>query len=131
MKKFKMPASLAACADLLYKTKQDRLAKDKEAAELKAMETAISEHIIATLPKSQASGIAGKIARVSIEQKVTVAVEDWDKLYAYIIKNQKKGAFALLQRRVSVGAVEEIWRDKKVVPGCVPFKVPVISLTKR
>lgn len=127
----KIPKSLAACADLLYKVRQERLAKDKEAAALKAQESALVEHLINNLPKSQASGIAGKVARASIETKVTVSVTDWDKLYAYIIKNQKKGAFALMQRRVSVTAVEEIWHAGKEVPGCTPYRVPTISLTKR
>lgn len=129
--KFKPPASLAACADLLYKLRQERLAADKVAAELKSRETMLVEHLIATLPKSSATGISGKVATAKIELKTTVSVNDWDKLYAYIVKNQKKGAFALMQRRVSVGAVEEIWNTGKAVPGCEPFRIPTISLTKR
>lgn len=128
---FKPPKSLAACVDLLYKIRQERLAKDKEAAALKEKETALSEHLINNLPKSEASGIAGKVARVSIETKQIVTVTDWDKLYDYVVKNKKKGAFALLQRRVSDSAVKEIWQAGKPVPGCSPFNVPVISLTKR
>lgn len=127
----KIPKSLATCADMLYAIRKERLLKDKEAAALKAQETELVEHLINNLPKSQASGIAGKVARASIEMKTTVSVTDWDKLYAYIVKNQKNGSFALMQRRVSASAVEEIWRTGKAVPGCEPFKVLTISLTRR
>lgn len=130
-KEFKPPKSLAVCADLLYTTREERLTLQKEVDVLVAKESALREHLINNLPKSDASGIAGKLARASVELKTTIKVADWDKLYAYVIKNAKKGSFALLQRRVSDGAVREIWEQGKEVPGCEPYKVPVISITKR
>lgn len=123
----KLPKSLAACADLLYTTKQARLAADKVAEELKKKEAAIEEHIIANLPKSDATGIAGKVARASIVVKTIPIVKDWDAFYAYIKKNN---AFELLQRRLSEGAIQERWDAKKTVPGVDTFKRSKVSLTK-
>lgn len=127
----KIPKSLALCADMLYNLRKERIAKDKEAAELKAQETALVEHLINSLPKSDATGVSGKVANVKVEMKQTVQVEDWDKVYDYVTKNRKKGAFALLQRRIGASAVQEIWASGKEVPGCVPFNVPTLSVTKR
>jgi len=130
-KEFKPPKSLATCADQLYQIREERYALNKQVDALAAKEAVLRDYLIANLPKSDATGAQGKIARASIEMKTTIQVTDWDKLYAYITKNAKKGGFALMQRRVSESAVREIWESKKEVPGCVPYKVPVVSVVKR
>ena len=65
----KLPKSLAACADLLYETRQSRLKEKKVIDEFSALETALKERLINELPKGEASGIAGRVARVSINTK--------------------------------------------------------------
>lgn len=130
-KKFTPPKSLATCADTLYKLREERLALQKQVDALAEQESILREHLINNLPKSSATGISGKLATAKVETKSVVQVADWDALYAYIIKNAKKGGFALLQRRVSDSAVREIWEEKKEVPGCKAFNVPVVSVTKR
>jgi hypothetical protein len=130
-KAFKPPASLAACADLLYKTREQRYVLQRQATALEEQEGILREHLINNLPKSQASGISGKIANAKIETKQIVQVPDWLKLEKYIVRNANKGSFALLQRRVNASAVEELWAAGKKVPGCEPFKVKVVSVTKR
>ncbi len=52
----KLPKSLAMCADLLYTTQQQRFALNKEAEKLQAIEVALRQHLIDTLPKGEASG---------------------------------------------------------------------------
>ncbi len=131
MKKFTPPRSLAVCADMLYKTREERLALQKQVDALQEKETALREHLINNLPKSQSTGISGKLATARIELKTVVQVTDWDKLYAHIVKNAKKGAFALMQRRVSNSAVDEMWTQGKEVPGVEPYTMPVVSITKR
>ena len=123
----KFPKTMAACADLLFEVKQARLAADKVAAELKSKESQIIEHIINNLPKSEATGVAGKLARATIVVKTIPVVKDWDKFYAYVKKNS---AFELLQRRLSESAVEERWEQKKTVPGVETFKRSTVSLTR-
>jgi hypothetical protein len=128
----KLPKTLAQCADKLYEVRQQRLALSKQVEAMEREEAALREHLIANLPKSQASGIAGKIARASVETKTVVQVEDWDKLYGYMVKQygKNKGIFSLLQRRVGDATVKEMWAAGKEVPGCKPFDVPVVSLNK-
>lgn len=125
--KFKFPKTLGECADKLYKLREERLATQKVAEELEAEEKALKEHIIQTLPKSEASGVAGKVARVTVVTKQVPQVKDWKKFYAFI---KKTGAFELLQRRLTDKAVAERWEVGKAVPGVEPFGVVTISLNK-
>lgn len=126
-KKFKFPKTMGACADKLYQLREKRLAEQKRVDEIEAEEKALKEHIIQTLPKSEASGVAGKLARVSVVTKVIPQVENWDKFYAYI---KKKGEFDLLQRRVSDTAVKERWDNGKQVPGVKTFNALTVSINK-
>jgi hypothetical protein len=123
----KMPKSLGQCADALYNIRQLRLAKQKEVDELAQREAAYRQHLIDNLPKSDANGITGSVARATIVKEVQPRVADWDKLYAYIKKNN---AFELLQRRVSAAAVEERWDADKQVPGVETFTLVKVSLNK-
>ena len=124
---FKLPKTLAACADLLYQTKAARLLLAKQVDDLAKRETLLKDHLIDNLPKGDASGIAGKVARVSVETKVIPKVEDWDKLHTFI---KKTGAWELLGRTISATAVKERWEAKKVVPGVGTFNAFTVSCTK-
>lgn len=134
--KFVIPKSLAACADLLYSTREKRLAMDKEAAALQAQETALREHLINNLPKSNATGIAGKLVRASIENKVVYSVDaehgGWDSIRAYIVKNQKKnpGVWGLMNKALNQGTAKEMAEAGVKVDGLKALNVPVVSLNK-
>lgn len=125
--KFKFPEALGACADRLYEIRQQRLALQKDIDALAAEETALKEHLIATLPKSDASGIAGKLCRVAIVTKAVPQVEDWDVLYKHI---KRTGQFDLMQRRLVDAAVKERWDVGKKVPGVGYYTVVSVSLNK-
>lgn len=124
---FVPPETLGACADLLYKLKAERLAAQKVVEALEVRESALKTHIINTLPKSDASGVAGKVARVTVVTKQVPQVCDWGKLYAYV---KRTGQFELLQRRVSDAAVKERWENGKAVPGVDAFTAVSVSLNK-
>lgn len=126
----KIPAKLGACADLLFSLQTQRYKLQKEVEELKKEEAELREHIINTLPKSEANGIAGKTCRVTIKKKRVAQIKDFDKLMDYVFKNRKKGGLALIQRRVNDGAVKEIWEDGKVVPGVEGFDALSLSINK-
>ena len=64
-KTYKFPKKIGTCADKLYKLRQDRLAQQKIVDALQEEESALKTHIINTLPKSEASGVSGKLARVT------------------------------------------------------------------
>jgi len=131
-KKFTPPKTLAACADLLYKTREERYAANKVVEALKEKEAILREHIIDNLPKSQATGITGKTAMATIEKTSVWKSTDWDKTFDYIVKNRKKGAFAILQKRLSETALNEIVAHTgKPVPGAELLTVLTVSCTKR
>ena len=131
---FKIPKTLAGCADRMYTVRHERYALQKQVDLLAAEENALREHLIDNLPKSQASGIAGRVARASIDSKIVWQVEPdgWPKVYEYIIKNYKKnpGVFALLQRRLGEAAVKEMDEAGVKVPGTASMDVKTVSLNK-
>lgn len=126
-KKFKFPKTMGACADRLYELREKRLGEQKKVDVIEEEEKALKEHLIQNLPKSEASGVAGKVARVTVVTKVIPQVEDWDKFYAHI---KKKGEFDLMQRRVSDTAVKERWDAGKQVPGVKTFNALTVSINK-
>lgn len=121
---------LGAVADELYRIREERLALDRQVDELKKVESKLRDHIINTLPKSEANGIAGKVVRVTINTKVVPRAKDWDAIYAYVKKNAARGGFALLQRRLNEAAVKEIWESGKKVPGVETFNAVTLSINK-
>ena len=123
----KIPKSLGAVVDLYYLTREKRLALDRAAAEMKTQEGALGTHLINSLPKSDATGIAGKLARATIVTKSTATLADWAKLRVYI---KKHDALDLLQHRLSQEAVHERWRAGKAIAGIERFNVVSISLSK-
>jgi len=130
-KKFKVPKALAACADLLYTTRQERLELQKQVDELAKRETELKEHLIQELPKGEASGIAGHVARVAVLTKVRPEVQvdqgGWEKVHEYIFRT---GAWELLARRLNDKAVAERWDAGEEVPGVVAQQYPFVSVSK-
>lgn len=125
--KYKFPKTLGACADKLYELRQLRLAEQKKVDIIEAEEKALKEHIINTLPKSEASGVAGKLARVTVVGKVIPQVKDWDAFYKYV---KRTGQFDLMQRRLATPAVEARWEDGKEIPGVEHFNTVTVSINK-
>lgn len=125
--KFKFPKALGACADRLYELRQKRLEEQKKVDAIEAEEKALKEHIIQNLPKSEASGVAGKLARVTVVTKEVPQVEDWDAFYKYV---KKTGNFDLMQRRLADAAVKERWEAGKEIPGVKHFQVVTVSINK-
>lgn len=122
-----LPKTLGACVDLFYKTRQQRYKLNKEVEALEKLESAISEHLINEVPKGESSGVAGKIARVSLNTKIVPQVSDWDSFYKYV---KRTGSFDLLQKRLATKAVEDRWENKKEVPGVAKYNAIKISLNK-
>ena len=124
---FKFPKALGGCADMLYELREERKKLQQEVDAVEEEEKALKEYIIQTLPKSQASGVAGKLARVTVITKPVPQVQDWGKFYAYV---KKHNAFELMQRRLSDQAVKERWEAGKKVPGVEPFNITTVSINK-
>lgn len=124
---FVLPKTLAGCADLLYTTRQARLEMDKQVEAMKARETELRQHLIDNLPVSEATGVAGKVARATIVTKDEPDVQDWDATWEYIRKTK---SYDLIQKRISPAAVKERWENNKVVPGIGHRTVKSVSLNK-
>jgi len=126
-KTYKFPKQIGLCADLLYTLKAKRLVENKTVLEIKAEETALKTYIIDTLPKSEATGATGKLARVTIVQKSRPEVKDFEAFVKYCIKNKR---LDLLTKSCSPEGIYELWEAGKVVPGIEEFKYKSISLNK-
>jgi len=122
-----VPKTLGACADLYFKLRNERLAAQKGVDAIEAREKYMMNHLIKHLPAADASGVAGKVARVTRHVKRVPTVKDWAALYVYI---KKTGAFELLQRRVADAAVKERWDAGKQVPGVEAFTTVTLSVAK-
>lgn len=125
--KYKFPKAMGACADQLFKIREKRKEMQKLVDAVEAEEKALKEHIINNLPKSEASGVAGKLCRVTVITKQIPQVQDWDKFYAHV---KKTGDFELLQRRLTDTAVKERWENGKKIPGVESFNAVTLSINK-
>lgn len=121
---------LGACADKLYELRELRAKLQRQVDAIAADEAALKQHLIDNLPKSEAVGVAGKVARVQVTTKRVPTAEDWEAIQEYVKKNASKGGFALLQRRLNAAAVQEIWDAGKKVPGVGVFMAVGLSVNK-
>lgn len=124
---FKFPKPLGGCADELYKIRERRLAAQKVVDEIQEQETALENHIIEVLPKSEASGVAGKVAQANIEMKHIPTVDDWDKFRTYIVKHK---AWDMITKRVGSRAILDRMDAGETVPGIKMFNKVTVKLRK-
>lgn len=122
-----LPPSLGLCADLYAEVREIRLAMEKEVEKVQAREMELREHLIASLSKSDDTGVAGKTHRAQIVVKPEPKAEDWPAVQAFI---QKSGRFDILQKRLAVTAVKDMWDAGEAVPGVGKVLVPSVSITK-
>lgn len=121
----RIPKSLAAVADLYFSTRAKRLTMEKAAAAVQAQEAVLREHLINNLPKSQAGGIQGKLARVEVKTKEVPQLQDRDKFFKFAMR---KGNEDLVSMRMNDKAVKARWENKKAVPGVAVFKAVTLSV---
>lgn len=137
---WKAPKNAAAAADLYYQIRQDRLALEKQAAAVEEKEKAYKHWLITQLPVQKASGISGKLARVSLSKKDVPRAKDWTDIYASIVADynkklkkkdgQQDSAFAILNRALSASTISEMWAAGVEIPGVDHFTMTSLSLNK-
>lgn len=125
--KFKFPKTMGACADRLYELRLKRLEEQKKVKLLEDEEKALKNYIIQSLPKSEASGVAGRLARVTVVTKEVPQIEDWEAFYKYV---KKTNSFDLMQRRLADDAIKERWAAGKEIPGVNHFQAVSVSINK-
>jgi hypothetical protein len=127
-KKLVIPKTLAGAADALYTTRADRLAAQNQIKPLTEFEKLLREHIIENLPKSQANGISGKVAKAEIVKRDVPQITDEAKFLAYA---KKKGNEDLVKIVPNMEAIQARWDNNKVVPGVGTYTIITVSSTKR
>lgn len=125
--KFVIPKAIGACADMLLQLKADKASAQKKVDDIAEQITALQNHLIANLPKSEATGAVGKIAKALIKVVQEPVVENWELFYAHIAKTK---SWDLMQRRLSPPAVKERWEARKQVPGVGTQAIVKVSVTK-
>lgn len=125
--KYKVPKTVGAAIDLLYKVRQDRRVLTKKADDEEKQEKLLQLAILAMFKKSDLEGGKGKVGQGNIVNSDVPTVKDKKKFYAYI---KKTGAFDLLQGRLSSEAFRARWDAGKNVPGVEKFQVVKLSITK-
>lgn len=124
----KIPATLGGLIDHLYKLRQKRLAKQKEADDMKERELALEGKLKADFKEADLDGARGKLATAGLKVDMQPTLEDWDRFIEYVDKNR---AWDMLQKRLSTTAVRERLDAKLAVPGVGTVRLVKITLNKR
>ena len=125
---YKFPKAIGACADKFYKLRQNRRELQNSVKTMKEEESAIMQYIIDNLPKSEASGVQGKIARATVIVKEKPIVKDQSSFRKYLNRSKRFDLACALQP--SAPAIREMWEDGKDIPGIEKFNVVTVSLNK-
>lgn len=127
-KTYKFPKSLALCADKYYQLRQKRLEMQKAVDEVAAEERAYKQHLIDNVPKSEATGVQGKVARATIVVKEEPQCVDQDAFRKYL--NRTKRFDLATKLRPYAPAIRDLWEEGKDIPGIEKFNVVTVSLNK-
>ncbi|CAB4143184.1 hypothetical protein UFOVP435_74 [uncultured Caudovirales phage] len=127
-----LPMTLGAAVDLLYERRQARIVMARQHEEaitvLKDAEQEAEEHIMNLLASQDLQSARGALATATVVPKEVPKVEDWNAFYKFMFKKQDG---ALLQKRLAVTHLAEVWQDLKgKVPGVSMLKIKELSLTK-
>jgi len=91
-----------------------RLAKEKEAAEIKELEETLKDAIISKFKEQGLKALGAENGTVKMSSAIEPVGQDWIATWAYI---RETGEFDLLHRRLANLAVKERWDAGKEVPG--------------
>jgi hypothetical protein len=101
---YRAPRSLGAAVDLLCARRDERLAFERVAEEMKRREGELEREVLARLRDARVDAATGKTGAVRRGRREFALVEDWAAFYAFIHKHK---AYELLQRRPALDALKE------------------------
>ena len=125
-----LPKKPGALVDAMHKQRVVISALNKQVEEAKKELTRMEDYAFLLFKEDELEGARGKLAQATITHSTVPTVEDpadWEKVFKYITK---KKDFAILQKRLAVTHIRDLWDDKIQVPGIVPFKKTSLSVTK-
>lgn len=100
--------------DLLYSTREQRLALDRQAEELKQKERDLKDWLLNNLSKQELTRLAGKLGQVSLKRSDVGTIADLPAFQKFVKKND---AFDLYQRRLNLEACRLRWEEGKEIAG--------------
>lgn len=121
------PQSLPDVIDTYRDVRELRLAKDKEAAALKELESFAKKALIEGIP-SIGEGLSSKRFNAEITKKPTARVTDFNAVFGYAAANDRPD---LIQKRINEKNVRELLDEGVEVPGTERYTVTDVSVTKR
>lgn len=126
----KYPKTIGKMVDAIYDQQQKIAEVNKKLSAEKEILAALEDHAFHMFAKDDLDGSRGKKAQASISRSIVPQVEDpaaWDKVFAYIIKNKD---FSVLQKRLGVTHIRDLWENGEEIPGVAPFPRVTLSVTK-
>ena len=99
-------------AYIAYRTQ--RLAKDREAAEIKELEEQVKDAIISKFREQGLTAMGANNGVVKMAKTVEPQGQDWIAIWNYIRETDQ---FDLLHRRLSSTAIKERWEAGEEIPG--------------
>jgi hypothetical protein len=99
-------------AYIAYRTQ--RLAKDREAAEIKELEEQVKDAIISKFREQGLTAMGANNGVVKMAKTVEPQGQDWLEIWKYIRETDQ---FDLLHKRLSSTAIKERWEAGEEIPG--------------
>lgn len=112
------PPTVGSLIDQIWAVREEKRRLEADVKEVASRIAELEEQLMERLQAEGLDKASGTKATVFVSTNTVAAVEDWDALWAYIIKNKYTH---LLQRRVSDPAYRELLEAGKKVPGVQPF----------
>lgn len=111
--------------DTLHTLREERRLLEKKIEEINKEYSIIEGELLKQMKAEGLEMAKGKFASASLQEVVKPQIEDWDKFYAYIKRNDY---FHLLERRPSVTGCRELFETKGKIPGVLPITLQKVSL---
>ena len=120
-------AELSALVDTFDGARQERLAADRTAKDLKGIEVKLKQEILHEMLDQDVGFAAGLNIRVKLQTKSKPQATDWDKVYQYMVMED---AMDLMQKRLHEGAIKLRLDDGIEIPGIEFYEVNDLSVGK-
>lgn len=124
---YKWPKTPGGLIDRAYRLRLQRQILSKQVEAIKSEEAAIKEFLIQTVKKSRLQGAKGREAQFSFKPIERPVIEDFDKICKWQVS---KGGIIIVQRRLSEDTINQLWADKRKIPGVGVYDDFKFSLTK-
>lgn len=111
----------------LLRLRAKRKKLQRQADEVKAEETRVTEQLMEALLKQKQTKAGSAKATFSLNQRTVCTVEDWKAFHDWIVDNDKPH---LLQKRVALEAFRELVEDGEIPAGTKPEQKWFATLTE-